>query len=157
MRSLKGEMKFIVDGMLGRLAKWLRILGYDTAYFPHLDDDQLVRLARAEGRLLLTRDRGLARRRGLQCLLIESDYLEEQLDQILAELALTEEHSFSRCPVCNTPLQKVEKTGLEGRVPPHIFRTHKDFSLCPNCDKIYWPGTHWARMQEKLAGFRQRT
>ncbi len=154
-------MKFIVDGMLGRLAKWLRILGYDTAYSPHLDDDQLVRLARAEGRLLLTRDRGLARRRGLQCLLIESDHLEEQLGQILAELALTWEHPAPleerRCPVCNTPLQKVEKTELEGRVPPHIFRTHKDFRLCPHCDKIYWPGTHWARMQEKLAGFRQRT
>ena len=150
-------MKFIVDGMLGRLAKWLRILGYDTTYSPHLDDDQLVRLARAEGRLLLTRDRALARRRGLQCLLIESDHLEEQLGQTLAELALTEEYSFSRCPVCNTPLQKAEKTDLEGRVPPHIFRTHKDFSLCPKCDKIYWPGTHWARMQEKLAAFRRRT
>jgi len=143
--------------MLGRLAKWLRVLGYDTTYFPHLDDDQLVRLARAEGRLLLTRDRGLAQRRGLQCLLIESDHLEEQLGQVLAEPTLTEEHSFSRCPVCNTPLQKVKKPELEGRVPPHIFRTHKDFSLCPNCDKIYWPGTHWARMQEKLAEFRHRT
>jgi uncharacterized protein with PIN domain len=150
-------MKFIVDGMLGRLAKWLRILGYDTAFSPSLDDDQLVRLARAEGRLLLTRDRGLARRRGLQCLLIESHHLEEQLDQILTELALTGEHPFSRCPVCNTPLQKVEKPELEGRVPPYIFRTHKDFSLCPNCDKIYWPGTHWARMREKLARFRHRT
>jgi len=150
-------MKFIVDGMLGRLAKWLRILGYDTAFSPNLDDDQLVRLARAEGRLLLTRDRGLAQRRGVQCLLIESHHLEEQLDQILAELPLTGEHPFSRCPVCNTPLQKVEKPELEGRVPPHIFRTHKDFSLCPNCDKIYWPGTHWARMREKLAGFGHRT
>jgi uncharacterized protein with PIN domain len=150
-------MKFIADAMLGRLAKWLRILGYDTAYSPHRDDNQLVRLARAEGRLLLTRDRELARRRGLQCLLIESDHLEEQLGQVLAELALTGEHSFSRCPVCNTPLQKVEKPKLEGRVPPHIFRTHQDFSLCPNCDKIYWPGTHWARMQEKLAEFRHRT
>ena len=147
-------MKFIVDGMLGRLAKWLRILGYDTAYFPHLDDNQLVRLARAEGRLLLTRDRGLARRRGFQYLLIESDHLEEQLGQVVAALALAEEHPFSRCPVCNTPLQKVEKPELEGRVPPHIFRTHKDFSLCPNCDRIYWPGTHWARMRKKLAEFR---
>jgi uncharacterized protein with PIN domain len=157
MHSPEVEMRFIVDGMLGRLAKWLRVLGYDTTYFPHLDDDRLVRLARAEGRLLLTRDRDLARRRGLQCLLIESDHLEEQLGQVLAEPALTEEHPFSRCPVCNTPLQKVKKPELEGRVPPHIFRTHKDFSLCPNCDKIYWPGTHWARMQEKLAGFRRRT
>ena len=102
-------MKFIVDGMLGRLAKWLRILGYDTAYFPHLDDNQLVRLARAEGRLLLTRDRGLAHRRGLQRLLIESDHLEEQLGQVLAELTLTGGQPFSRCPVCNTLLQKVEK------------------------------------------------
>jgi uncharacterized protein with PIN domain len=154
-------MRFIVDGMLGRLAKWLRILGYDTTYFPHLDDDQLVRLARAEGRLLLTRDRGLARRRGLQCLLVESDHLEEQLGQILAELAPTEKHpsppGAQRCPVCNTPLQRVEKPELKGRVPPHIFRAHKDFSLCPSCDKIYWPGTHWARMQEKLAEFRHQT
>jgi uncharacterized protein with PIN domain len=157
MRSPEVEMKFIVDGMLGRLAKWLRILGYDTTYSPHLDDDQLVRQARAEGRLLLTRDRGLARRRGLQCLLIESDHLEEQLGQILVELALTGEHPFSRCPACNTPLHRVEKPELEGRVPPHIFRTHKDFRLCPHCDKIYWPGTHWARMQEKLAEFRHRT
>jgi uncharacterized protein with PIN domain len=154
-------MKFIVDGMLGRLAKWLRILGYDTTYFPHLDDNQLVRLARAEGRLLLTRDRGLERRRGLQCLLIESDHLEEQLVQVLAELALTGEHPPSleerRCLICNTPLQKIEKAELEGQLPPHIFRTHKDFSLCPNCDKIYWRGTHWARMQKKLAEFRHRT
>lgn len=153
---MKAPMKFVVDSMLGRLAKWLRVLGYDTVYLPHLDDDQLVRLARAEGRLLLTRDRGLAQRRGLQCLLVESEHLEEQLDQIFVELALTEEHAFSRCPICNTPLQKIAKTELEGRVPPHIFRTHRDFSLCPHCDKIYWPGTHWARMQEKLAGFRLR-
>jgi hypothetical protein len=154
MRSPEVEMKFIVDGMLGRLAKWLRILGYDTTYFPDLDDDQLVRRARAEGRLLLTRDGGLARRRGLQCLLIESDHLEEQLGQMVAELALTGGHPFSRCPLCNMLLQKVEKPELEGRVPPHIFRTHKDFSLCPNCDRIYWPGTHWAKMREKLAEFR---
>ncbi len=148
------EMKFIVDGMLGRLAKWLRILGYDTTYSAHLDDNQLVRLARAEGRLLLTRDRDLSRRRGVQCLFIKSDCLDEQLDQIHAELALTGGHPFSRCPVCNTPLQKVTKPELEGRIPPHVFRTHTDFSVCPNCDKVYWPGTHWAKMREKLIGFR---
>jgi hypothetical protein len=153
-RELEVEMKFIVDGMLGRLAKWLRILGYDTAYSPQLDDDQLVRLARAEGRLLLTRDRALAQRRGLQCLLVESDHLEEQLSQVLAESAPTQEHPFSRCPVCNTPLEKAEKTEIKGRVPPYIFRTHRDFSLCPKCDKVYWSGTHWARMQEKLARLR---
>jgi len=133
MRSPEVKMKFIVDGMLGRLAKWLRILGYDTAYFPHLDDNQLVRLARAEGRLLLTRDRGLARRRGLRCLLIENDHLEEQLGQILAELALTAEHPFSRCPLCNTPLQKVEKPAGDslgqdareaGRVSPPDMSSH---------------------------------
>jgi uncharacterized protein with PIN domain len=150
-------MKFIADAMLGRLAKWLRILGYDTAYSPHLDDNQLVRLARAEGRLLLTRDTGLARRRGLQCLLIESDHLEEQVEQILAELALTGRNPFSRCPICNTPLKEIEKPEVEERVPPHIFRTHQDFSFCPNCDKVYWRGTHWARMQKKLAEFRRRT
>ncbi len=136
--------------MLGRLAKWLRILGYDTAYRPDLDDPQLVRLARAEGRILLTRDRALARRRGLRCLLIESEHLADQRRQVVAELGLTTDGAFSRCPVCNTPLQRMAKTAAEPRVPAHVFRTHHRFSLCPRCNKVYWPGSHRARMQSEI-------
>ena len=80
-------MKFVVDHMLGRLAKWLRILGYDTVYSPSLDDPDLVRISQAEGRLLLTRDTGIARRKGIECLLIDSDRLEEQLAQVAGRSA----------------------------------------------------------------------
>jgi uncharacterized protein with PIN domain len=148
-------MKLLLDGMLGRLAKWLRLLGYDTAYFPDLDDNELVRLARAKGRVLLTRDRELTRRRGLTCLLIESDELEEQLKQVISELNLEAEQTFSRCPVCNTPLREVEKLSVKERVPPYVFRTKEHFSLCPGCDRIYWRGTHWARMREEIARIRE--
>jgi uncharacterized protein with PIN domain len=143
-------MKLLLDGMLGRLAKWLRILGYDTAYFPDLDDNQLVRLARAEGRILLTCDRELTRRRGLTCLLVESEKLEEQIQQALSELHLETEQPFSRCPVCNTPLQEVEKPSVKERVPPYVFQTQEHFSLCPKCNRIYWQGTHWAKMNEVI-------
>ena len=153
----KRTIKLLLDGMLGRLAKWLRLLGYDTAYFPDLDDHELVRLARAEGRVLLTRDRELTRRRGLSCLFVENDELEEQLLQVIFELHLETERPFSRCPVCNTPLQEVEKSSVKGRVPPYVFRTKEHFSLCPECDRIYWRGTHWARMREEIAQIIQQT
>ncbi len=143
-------MKLLLDGMLGRLAKWLRILGYDAAYFPDLDDNQLVRLARAEGRILLTCDRELTRRRGLTSLLVESDELEEQIQQVISELHLETEQPFSRCPICNTPLQEVEKPSVKEHVPSYVFRTQEHFSLCPKCDRIYWQGTHWAKMREEM-------
>jgi len=148
-------MKLLLDGMLGRLAKWLRLLGYDTAYFPDLDDNELVRLARAQGRVLLTRDRELTRRRGLNCLLVESDRLEEQIQQVISELDLETERPFSRCPVCNTPLQKVEKSLVKERVPPYVFRTQENFSLCPECNRIYWQGTHWDKMRQEMARIRE--
>jgi len=144
-------MKLLLDGMLGRLAKWLRLLGHDTAYLPDLDDNELVRQARAQGRILLTRDRELTRRRGLNCLLIESDELEEQLHQVVSELRLETKQPFSRCPVCNTPLQQIEKSLVKTRVPPYVFRTKEHFSLCPGCDRIYWRGTHWANMRQEMA------
>ena len=148
-------MKLLLDGMLGRLAKWLRLLGYDTAYFPDLDDHELVRLARAQGRVLLTRDRELTRRRGLTCLLVESDELEEQIQQVISDLNLKTERPFSRCPVCNTLLQEVEKPSVKGRVPPYVFRTKEHFNLCPECGRIYWRGTHWDNMRQEMARIRQ--
>jgi len=136
--------------MLGRLAKWLRILGYDTLYFSSLDDNDLVRIARAEGRMVLTRDRMMLRRKGIDSLLIESDDFREQIPQLLHDLHLNLDRSFSRCPVCNSPLQSVAKEAVRKRVPPYVFRTQEQFSLCPQCGKIYWRGTHWQRMRERL-------
>jgi uncharacterized protein with PIN domain len=147
---------FVVDAMLGTLAKWLRILGYDAIYDPGLDDYQLMRLARAEGRVLLTRDGELARRRGIETLLVESQVLEEQLRQVLDELDLEPAPAFSRCPVCNEPLVSLDREAARDRVPAYVARTHEHFRLCPGCGRVYWRGSHWQQMEERLESLRRR-
>jgi uncharacterized protein with PIN domain len=149
-------MKFLADAMLGRLAKWLRVLGHDTAYFPQLEDDQLIRLARAEGRTLLTRDRDLTRRKGVRSLLIESDRFEEQLGQLLRDLNLDCTNQTPRCPRCNAALLRVTKEDISARVPGYVLSRHSDFTRCPRCDKVYWKGTHWQRMRERIDAIRER-
>jgi len=145
---------FVVDGMLGTLAKWLRLLGYDTLFDPALDDHQLVRLARAGDRVLLTRDRELARRRGVRHLLIAGESLEEQIRQVWAELDLPPlaqpENPVPRCPVCNEVLQAIDVEAARPRVPPYVAETQQAFCLCPACRRVYWRGTHWQHMQRFL-------
>jgi uncharacterized protein with PIN domain len=137
--------------MVGTLAKWLRILGYDTCFDPDMDDHQLVRLARAEERVLLTRDRELARRRGLNVVFVTSECLETQIGQVLTELSLEPDRSFSRCPVCNERLAKVDRETARERVPAYVAQTQRSFRACPTCQRVYWRGTHWQQMDEQLA------
>lgn len=136
--------------MLGTLAKWLRILGYDTLYDPALDDHQLVRQARAEGRVLLTRDRELARRRGMRALLINSERLDDQIRQVLQDLGLGIDRfktdGPSRCPVCNEVLATMDRQTARARVPAYVAQTHQQFKHCPGCRRVYWRGSHWQRM-----------
>lgn len=141
---------FLADAMLGSLAKWLRILGHDTRYCPAWDDNELARLARAEGRVLLTRDGQLARRPGLRVLLIADDDLAAQLAQVIRECNLDAHHPFTRCPVCNVVLEEVSKASVWGQVPSFVFKTQDVFRLCPQCNRFYWRGTHWQKMQERL-------
>jgi len=144
------DVRFLADSMLGTLAKWLRIFGYDTLYHACMDDNRLVRLARAEGRVLLTRDTGILKRKGLDALLIDSECLEDQLGQVLQAFELRMHDPFSRCPVCNTPLETVPKHEAWGQVPPFVFQTQDRFSLCPECNRFYWRGTHWQKMRERI-------
>jgi len=136
--------------MLGRLARWLRILGYDTAFDPDADDWALVRRARAEGRLLLTRDRQLADRRGVSALLIEGQELAAQVRQVVAFVGPSLDGSFTRCPLCNERLVWLSHEAARERVPPHVHRTQREFRLCPACGRVYWRGTHWDHMKEIL-------
>jgi uncharacterized protein with PIN domain len=143
-------MRFLADNMLGRLATWLRLLGYDTAYLPEADDHALVRIARAEDRVLLTRDVELTRRRGIHHILIESEKVNEQLQQVFHALNLTAREAFSRCAECNTLLDPASKETVRDGLPPYVFQTQERFLRCPYCHRVYWRGTHWARMVAQI-------
>jgi uncharacterized protein with PIN domain len=147
---MERPLKLLVDGMLGTLAKWLRLLGYDTAYDNIANDHALARRARAEGRVLLTRDRELVNRRGLHTLLIESEMLEEQVQQVQDALGPPPDPVLSRCAVCNTELEQVSPEDIASRVPPYVVRTQADFRRCPGCGRVYWPGTHVDDMRERM-------
>lgn len=146
-------MKFAVDCMLGKLAKWLKILGFDAAYFSRIDDDDLLRLARKEKRTLLTRDTGLMRRAGEgRALFIESDEWETQVKEVLAAFNLRGQVSLhSRCIVCNLKLKPVSKNRAKNLVTPHIWEHAAGFALCPVCGRVFWKGTHSRHMEEKLS------
>ena len=149
---------FLADGMLGRLAKWLRLLGYDTAYDRTASDLELARRARAEGRVLLTRDRELARRRGLRAVLIRSNVLLDQIGEIGRALALPCSGGWPaglepRCSICNTVLKAQTPAQVADRVPPYVMRIQRVFFRCVRCGRIYWNGTHAAAMRQQAARF----
>jgi uncharacterized protein with PIN domain len=147
---------FIADAMLGRLAKSLRTLGYDTAYTPDIEDSDLKLTALREGRVLLTRDHEVAETSlPVRVVFVRSDHIEEQLVQVVDELGLEvgfdgEEGSFTRCLVCNVPVEEVERESVRGRVPPYVFDTQERFARCPSCDRVYWAATHVERAREWL-------
>ncbi len=145
-------MRFVADDMLGRLAKWLRLLGYDVLYPAPARDAHLLRLAQAEGRVLLTRDRGLAERCSGGKVLVKSEDPWKQLRQVIDELGLDVNRGFlTRCAVCNEPIEAVPKEDVKDFVPPYVFRTHERFARCPVCGRVYWEGSHVERMRRKLA------
>ena len=143
-------LKLLADGMLGKLAKWLRLLGYDTVYDNVADDHELARRARAEGRVLLTRDHELAGRRGLRTLLIQSEILKEQMQEVQDAFGPPPHPPLSRCAVCNAALENVSPDVVADRVPPYVLRTQTEFHHCPGCGRVYWPGSHVQMMQEQL-------
>ncbi len=136
--------------MLGRLARWLRVLGYDTLYSSELDDPELAERALAEDRILLTRDRELSKRRGLQVLLLQDDQIEGQLREVVNGLKLKTNDAFSRCIQCNLVLEEIDKETARPHVPPFVYTTYDRFRRCPRCERVYWRGTHWARMLATL-------
>jgi hypothetical protein len=145
--------RFFADAMLGRLARWLRVLGYDTAYHAHIADADLVWQAQQEQRCILTRDRALPHERHLdRYLLIESQTPLAQLREVVQWFHLPwQNHLFSRCMVCNTPLQDVSPQDIVGAVPPTVLQHQRCFVRCPTCARVYWEGSHAVRMRCQLA------
>jgi uncharacterized protein with PIN domain len=152
MNDATGEqIKFAADRMLGRLARWLRVLGLDVIYGPHLSGYGLIHAARQENRLILTRDRRLKQKQPPKFIFIESDQYAQQLHQVIQECRLSVGAAlFTRCLECNAVLQPKPKESVEPLVPPYVFATQDHFFWCPKCRRIYWPATHHQRMLEEL-------
>ena len=141
---------FLADAMLGRLSRWLRLMGYDTLYASALSDHQIAARARAEGRIVLTRDRELARRRGVRCLLIQSQFLKEQIKQVVDILDLSLGRNAPRCSQCNAQLEPATRDEVRARVPAHVSSTYTRFRRCASCNKVYWQGSHWQKVRQMV-------
>lgn len=138
-------MKFLVTEESGRLARWLRLMGYDVALAGRLPLSQLYRQAYNEGRIVLTRNHRVKAGSLIQVVYVESGLLEAQLRQLIRELGLSVEEMFTRCDRCNISVEPVEKTQVKDRVPPYVYHTQEEFHQCPSCRRIYWAATHWER------------
>jgi uncharacterized protein with PIN domain len=140
--------RFIADSMLGSLARWLRMLGYDTAYEKDIDDDAIVKRASQEGRHIVTRDRELAKQPG--AVMIESDTLEEQLKCVADRFELSFDEGSIRCSACNGALSDLPKEDAGGAVPEGALESNDVFWKCEACGKVYWKGSHWHGIMERF-------
>jgi len=148
------ETRFIADAMLGKLARWMRVLGCDVEYFPSIGDRELVELAAMTGRLILTRDTLLVRRRRARNnhFFVEGDDFRNQLRQVVERFAIDPYARFlTRCLGCNALLAEIGKSAVRERVPSYVYETQAEFRVCPICFRIYWQGTHRQGMAREIA------
>jgi uncharacterized protein len=150
------DIAFIVDSNAGKLARWLRMMGYDTLFFNDIEDGRLVDMAMEQGRVVVTRDTQIAKRRvaangNLRVILTRDDDPKRQLLRVMKELNLDcRKTQFTRCLECNYQLVPRGKNEVKDLVPPYVFRTQTQYMQCPSCSRVYWQGTHWQRMKTSL-------
>lgn len=165
-KAMDEEPRFLADDMVGKLARWLRIIGLDVAPAGRVDDNDLMRRALEEGRILLTRHgrlldqitaKDLKPRRGeLRWIVLKSPQYLEQIEQVLQETGaeVDDEKLFTRCLVCNSPLEPASKEEVAGEVPEFTYSVQDTYVRCRTCNKVFWRGTHTDRILEKLKRFR---
>lgn len=146
------EVKFIADVMLGKLVKWLRVIGIDVLYDNKITDEELIYISNQEKRVLLTRDKRLSFDKRLkEVIFIENELIDEQIKEFFEKTKIRPDKLFSRCIICNKELIKVvDKNEIKGKVPIYTYLTHNDFSICNRCGKVYWKGTHRDNMKKKI-------
>ncbi|HKX41577.1 MAG TPA: Mut7-C RNAse domain-containing protein, partial [Burkholderiaceae bacterium] len=146
------ETRFIADAHLGGLAHLLRMTGFDTLYDNHYQDDEIERIAVEQGRIVLTRDRELLKRRGIThgCY-VRALSSERQLHELFDRLDLARSaRPFTRCLSCNGALRAIDKAQVESQLPPGVRERHERFVACDGCSRVFWEGTHWRRMREQI-------
>lgn len=147
------EKRFVADEMVGKLARLMRMLGFDAVYVNPIPDSRLIEISLSEKRTILTRDTRLIQRVLVKdFVLIENDDPEIQLKYVLDKLNLKagKEKFLTRCLDCNTILVDIEKEKVRGKIWPYTYATHKKFKICPNCGKIYWEGDHVRAMRGRF-------
>ena len=146
-----GKVKFILDENLGKLAKWLRFLGYDAAIYKSISIHNKIRLALREQRVYLTRNKKIAKlKQKFPRKYIKSENYKEQLKELKDYIEYDEKYIFTRCSVCNRILKDTSKENVKKLVPTYIYQIHKEFKICFFCGRVYWKGTHFKKIQETL-------
>ena len=147
-------MKYLCDQMLGTLAKWLRLFGFDTFYANQdITDEKILEISEKEKRILITRDKELvirAKKKNIQFFKIITIDLDEQLKTVLKNTKIDEKNILSRCSLCNNLVDEIKKTEIKNRVPEKVFENKERFWYCHECDKTYWMGSHYNKIQSKL-------
>lgn len=154
------RLKFITDGMLGKLTRWLRMLGHDVKYSRSLNDEQLIEIAKRERRILLTRDLELYRQasvQGINAFFVERTTEAKKLANLAKRFNLKLEFdvTVSCCPKCNTRIKPIPKKRIIGKVPETTATYYDKFWQCPSCEQIYWQGAHWGKIQATLREARE--
>jgi len=154
-------MKLLCDQMLGTLAKWLRILGFDMFYVNDtMTDDELLDIAKNEKRIIISRDKELivrGKKKNLTTIEINTTNLDEQIQQVLKLIRIDEQVVLSRCILCNTILETKEKNLVQGNVPKKIFENNDEFWFCSTCNKYYWKGSHYEKIINKIDEIKKKT
>lgn len=147
-------MKLLCDQMLGSLAKWLRILGYDTFYAnSEITDKELLTIAKNENRIIISRDKELikmGKKINIKVLEIKNTKLDDQIFQVLDLIEINKKSLLSRCTLCNNPLKTIEKIEVKGKVPKKVFDNNNKFWFCEKCNKFYWTGSHFDNINERI-------
>jgi len=147
-------MKILCDQMLGTLAKWLRILGFDTFYAnADMSDEELLNIAKVENRAVFTRDKELikkGKKKNLDFIAIITTDLDLQLNQALNHINIDKKSILSRCILCNALLDVIKKNKVQGKIPIKVFENNEKFWFCSKCNKFYWKGSHYKEMINKI-------
>jgi uncharacterized protein with PIN domain len=145
--------------MLGTLAKWLRVFGFDTFFADiGIKDEELLGIAKKENRVLITRDKNLvfdARRENIKVIEVTSTDIDDQLKQVLKDVKIDDNLFLSRCLLCNKIVEEIDKKKVGKIVPERVFKSNEKFWFCKNCDKIYWKGSHYENMLDKIKKLRE--
>jgi len=154
-------MKILCDQMLGTLAKWLRILGFDTFYANNsITDNELLNIANNEKRIVISRDKELiirGKKKNLTTIEINTTDLDEQLQQVLKFIRIDEQVVLSRCIICNTILKTIKKILVQDKVPKKVFENNDEFWFCNMCNKYYWKGSHYEKILNKIDEIKKKT